>query len=48
MFDPAQFKDNLEPRIIKKMTKNGLPGMVITLSQDGETVYSQGFGSRNL
>ncbi|MCE7733970.1 MAG: serine hydrolase [Candidatus Heimdallarchaeota archaeon] len=48
MFDLSDFKDKLEPRITKKMTQNSLPGMAITLSQDGETVYSQGFGSRNL
>lgn len=48
MFDLAQFKEKFESRITKKMTDNGLPGMAITLSQDGKTIYSQGFGSRNL
>ena len=48
MFNLAEFKEKLEPRITNRMTKNSLPGMAITLSQDGETIYSEGFGSRNL
>ncbi|MHA2089398.1 MAG: serine hydrolase, partial [Candidatus Kariarchaeaceae archaeon] len=48
MIDQKGFKEVLETRITNVMVKNSLPGMAITLSRDGETIYSQGFGARNL
>lgn len=48
MFNEKEFKTAFESRITNVMTKNSLPGMAITLSKDGETIYSQGFGARNL
>ena len=40
--------DRLEAFILEKMSRTKIPGLSISIVKDGETIYSRGFGFRNI